>query len=106
MAVTFRQQLDIDLATMMDQTVFGLSVTLDGVPFLCCEASDHGAPFKNSQDIPGLNTKTRRLIFRAVDMPQAPVEGQIVEIDGEDWYLTSSDKPLGHVILDFSREVS
>lgn len=103
MAVSFRDQLQIDLATMMEQSVFGLTVELDGEALECAEVNEDGAPFKRNEDIPGLNTVKRSLIFRTSQMSSQPTVGQQVDIDGEYWYVTQVKRPLGHFIVDFSR---
>lgn len=107
MVITFREQLQIDLATMMDLAVFGLTVNVDGVDMRCAESVDHGAPFPGGgRDGGGLLMDRRTLIFRATEMPVAPVVGQEIYLDGEPWFVADVARPLGHQIVEFSRAVT
>lgn len=106
--MTFRDQLQKDLLTMMNQAVFGLTVSVDGVDLLCAEQADHGTPFKErgADSALGIMTDTRTLIFRATEMPVPPVIGQQVALDGEYWFVSDVLRPIGHFVIQFSREAS
>lgn len=108
MSVTFQQQVQLDLAVMTSTKEFGRVVNIDGVDMVCVEIADDGAPYKagQSQDIPGLDTGKRTLIFTDAVMPSPPVANQQLAIDGEYWYVQAVKRRLGHVILDIIRPES
>lgn len=107
----FRDQVQKDFNDMLNQTVFGLTISWNGTPTIC--ALGQSSPYDPSpkQSDPNISNKEpggdllRKVtyIFRRTEMQNPPVVSSEVRVDGKKWIVQSVSEQISHIVVNLVR---
>ena len=97
----FKDQLALDTAVFLNAEEFADIHDIDGEQVTCVFDNDI---FQKGQAVDGVYNSAKKLFIKASDLPDRPVFGQRIRVDGELYLVADSTENMG--ILEITLEAN
>jgi len=88
----FKDQLALDTAVFLNTDEFADTHNIDGEQVTCVFDNDI---FQKGQTADGVYISIKKLFIKSADLPDRPVVGQHVRVDGELYLVSDSTEVMG-----------